>query len=208
MLTSCTIIYRITVGEKNMQIGETLVDAVRKIPNPYATAAAAIMKLGLALSDYKAQYFIFPTMEDANTFQRYGLRHFCNTTGEYTSSVAKHLSNNCFGDSRYLYFGFKTNESDFMGLGADYHVVLEVIPWVEEKSGWNGEIKQMLYDTCLVNTDDHDLYACAILKLESRYTLKEVHDLAEKSIGCTQYYRPHRFLRCDSLLASASLCSK
>ncbi len=179
-----SIVYRITVGKKNQEIGKSLVDAVNSIPNPATATIGAFTKLVVSLSSYEAKYFIFSSEENALNYKNGRQYSYCKTTGELTSATVKMLSSNCFGDTRYLYFGFHTNE-----LLIDYYVTLEVVPWVEKEdlTVWTAEYRDELFETYKSNLISNgvqektaiDLSNCIINKLVEQKTPEDLNNLSE-----------------------------
>jgi len=183
-----SIVYRITVGKKNQEIGESLVDAVNSIPNPAAATVGAFAKLIVSLSSYEAKYFIFSNEENAKKYRTDQPFNYCKTTSELTNSTVKMLSNNCFGNSKYLYFGFHTNE-----MLIDYHITLEVVPKIKKEAtlnGWTASKKQEAYNNFnqlftnsfkgqLKQSDIDDFTGCLMSKITSNYTPDQLSALAE-----------------------------
>lgn len=179
-----SIVYRITVGKKNQEIGQSLVDVVNSIPNPATATIGAFTKLIVSLSSYEAKYFIFSSEENALNYKNGRQYNYCKTTGELTSATVKMLSNNCFGTTRYLYFGFHTNE-----MLIDYYVTLEVVPWVEKEdlTVWTSEYRDELFQTYKSNLISNgvqentaiDLSNCIINKLVEQKTPEDINNLSE-----------------------------
>jgi hypothetical protein len=188
------VVYRITLLDNNQQMANSLVSVLKAIPDPSGISqgsAGAVFLLSKVAGDDKCKYAIFSSNTLANDYIENGTtKNACLYQNNPVNKDAKRLSmekSTCLKvDTDAMWFGFESKNWIM-----DQRIVLEVVPWVDNKlsKGWTTEKRQFIIDQVktsdlakkMIHADDFSI--CILEKFQEKYSFQEFDRLlaAEKS---------------------------
>jgi hypothetical protein len=122
--------YRFLVGSDGSDTFESLVSLIDKTAgasgDPRIAVAAAAGQLINSLSDFEGTFYLFPTKQDADSWEGGAPPNYCPGTGDRVRSAAGMLSNDCVGESTTLFIGFETSATR-----RTYWITFEEVPLVD-----------------------------------------------------------------------------
>ncbi len=182
------VVYRITVLDENQQMAGSLVSLLKSIPDPSGISqgsAGAVFLLSKVSGDDKCNYAIFSDSKSTSEYEQKGKTDkSCFFQNSPVNKDAKRLSldkSSCFKtDSENMWFGFES-KNWFM----KQKIVLEVVPWVDNKlnRGWSIENRKEIISLVkssdlvkrMINSDDFSL--CVLEKMQQKYTFPQYQKL-------------------------------
>ena len=186
------VVYRITLLDENQQMANSLVSVLKAIPDPTGISqgsAGAVLLLSKISGDDKCKYAIFSNADWAAAYKENGsTEKACLAQNKPLNKDAKRLSINkstCLR-SNAMWFGLESNNWIM-----NQRIVLEVVPWVDNKSsrGWTIENRKAIISLCKTTDlakklpDADDYCVCVLDKLQNKYRSNEYQALlaAEKT---------------------------
>lgn len=182
------IVYRITLLDDNQKLSSSLVSVLKAIPDPTGISqgtAGAVFLLSTISGDDKCKYAIFADDKEADLFLTTAKNDKAclvqDTPINKEARILKSKGSDCFNSkTQNLYFAFQSNNWVM-----NEKVILEVVPWVDNKAsrGWEPDAKNeilALSKTLKVykSLTGKDTFSAAFLeKLSQKYTFKEFSNL-------------------------------
>lgn len=193
------VVYRITILDDNQKLSSSLVSVLKAIPDPTGISqgtAGAVFLVSTISGDDKCKYAIFTQPKDAETYlTTEKTDNACVVQDTPVNKEARLLrtkSSECLTTkTQNLYFAFQSDNWVMK-----QKVVLEVVPWVDNKAsrGWNSDTKKEILELSKTikvykSLTSKDAFSVAFLeKVSQKYTAKEFSNLLpiEKSAAIEQ----------------------
>lgn len=182
------IVYRITILDDNQKLSSSLVSVLKAIPDPTGIsqgAAGAVFLLSTISGEDKCKYAIFSDSKEADLFLTTAKKDKACLVQDNPinkeARILKNKSSDCFTSKTHnLYFAFQSDNWVMKE-----KVVLEVVPWVDNKAtrGWDSETKNeilLLTKTFKVYnslTAKDNFSAVFLEKISQKYTYREFSNL-------------------------------
>ncbi len=193
------VVYRITILDDNQKLSSSLVSVLKAIPDPTGISqgtAGAVFLASTISGDDKCKYAIFTQPKDADAYlTTEKTDNACVVQDTPVNKEARLLrakSSECLTTkTQNLYFAFQSDNWVMK-----QKVVLEVVPWVDNKAsrGWNSDTKKEILELSKTlkvykSLTSKDAFSAAFLeKVSQKYTAKEFSSLLpiEKSAAIEQ----------------------
>ncbi len=182
------IVYRITILDDNQKLSSSLVSVLKAIPDPTGISqgtAGAVFLLSTISGDDKCKYAIFSDAKEADMFLTTAKKDKACLVQDNPinkeARILKNKSTDCFTSKTHnLYFAFQSDNWVMKE-----KVVLEVVPWVDNKAtrGWDSETKNEILSLTKTfkvynSLTAKDNFSAAFLeKITQKYSYKEFSNL-------------------------------